>query len=296
MSNGVCSTAIAALGSVIIFLSGSPASGDDARLVSISYSNSSSDERLEEKKDYAYNGGYLLKDYAQPKKIIKKITPDKEKGKKNSNPYNIDRNKRPSNPYKNYKKNSVNYKVNKGDTLFSISRKFEIPFSVLCSLNDFSGDEKIKAGAVIRVPESEKNEDADNSVNERPAKDNPARKVAFEWPVKNVKNFRQDGSDGIKPLGIIITGNPGAKVFPSADGVVQKIGSMRGFGKYVVVKHDGKFVTVYSNLDKISVAEGQRLTTKSSIGKMDQSNGKLHFQIDYAGKPKNPASYLPAKS
>ena len=296
MSNGVCFIAITALSGVLIFISGSPVSGEETRLVSISYNQSSKHENLEENKEYA-EGGYFLKDYAQSKKSLKKITPDKSK--RNDNPYHIDKNKKPRNPYHDSKKKTTNYKVNKGDTLFSISRKFSIPFNVLCSLNDFSGEEKIKAGAVIKVPASEKTEKAEvaeNPVKKNPRNDSPNKKVSFVWPVKDVKNFKQDGADGIKAIGIIITGNPGAKVYPSADGSVEKIGNMRGFGKYVVVRHEGKFVTVYSNLEKISVTEGQKITTKSSIGKIDTENGRLHFQIDYAGKPKNPTSYLPAKS
>lgn len=296
MSNGVFFIAITALSSAFIFFSGSPVSGDDTRLVSITYNQASTNDSLEEKKEYAY-GGYFLKDYAQSKKVIKKITPDKDK--KNNNPYNIDRNKKPHNPYPHSKKKAANYKVNKGDTLFSISRKFNIPINVLCSLNGFSGEEKIKEGIIIKVPASgktEKTEMADNSSKKNSRDDSSNKKLLFVWPVRDVKNFKQDGADGIKPIGIIITGNPGARVYPSADGTVEKIGNMRGFGKYIVMRHEGKFVTVYSNLDKISVTEGQKLTTKSSIGKIDHSNGKLHFQIDYAGKPKNPASYLPAKS
>jgi murein DD-endopeptidase MepM/ murein hydrolase activator NlpD len=296
MSNGVCFIAISALGSALLFFSVSPAAGDDSRIVSISYNRASSSS-LEENREYA-DGGYFLKDYAKSKKVIKN-NPDK--GKKIHNPYNTDHNK---NPYKispHSKKKTTNYKVNKGETLYSISRKFNIPFNDLCNLNDFSGDEKIKSGAVIKVPFTEKSmkdEIAENSP-ENNFKDNPAdknKKISFIWPVRDVKNYKQDGADGIKPIGIIITGNPGAKVYPSADGSVEKIGNMRGFGKYVVVRHEGKFVTVYSNLDKISVTEGQKITTKSSIGKINSLNAKLHFQIDYAGKPKNPAAYLPAKS
>ncbi len=296
MSNGVCFIAISALSGALIFFSNSPVSGEETRLVSISYTQSSANDSLEENKEYA-EGGYFLKDYAQSKKSYKKSSSDK--GKKNDNPYNVDRNKKPHSPYHNTKKKNANYKVIKGDTLFSISRKFGIPFNVLCTLNDFSGEEKIKAGSIIKVPASdktEKTEVAENSVKKNTGNDSSNKKVSFDWPVKDVKNFKQDGADGIKPIGIIITGNPGAKVYPSADGSVEKIGNMRGFGKYVVVRHEGKFVTVYSNLEKISVTEGQKITTKSSIGKIDISNGKFHFQIDYAGKPKNPASYLPAKS
>ncbi len=297
MSNGVCFIAITALSGVLIFFSGSPVSGEETRLVSISYNQSSKHERLEENKEYA-EGGYFLKDYAKSKKSAKKI--NSEKNKKNDNPYHIDKNKKPRNPYYDSRKKNANYKVIKGDTLFSISRKFSIPFNDLCALNDFSGEEKIKAGAVIKVPASDKTEKAEvaENIEKNKTKDDLRnnKKVSFVWPVKDVKNFKQDGADGIKPIGIIITGNPGAKVYPSADGSVEKIGNMRGFGKYVVVRHEGKFVTVYSNLEKISVIEGQKITTKSTLGKIDTANGKLHFQIDYAGKPKNPASYLPAKS
>ena len=120
-------------------------------------------------------------------------------------------------------------------------------------------------------------------------------KPDFTWPLKNIKTYTHDGINGVKPIGIIITGKQNAGVTTSASGIVKKIGYMRGFGNYIIIKHKGRFATVYSNLKKIVVKEGEEVKVGTMIGYVG-NNKKLHFQIDYEGRPDDPLKYLPKNS
>ena len=95
-------------------------------------------------------------------------------------------------------------------------------------------------------------------------------------------------------MGIIITGKENSKILSSARGIVKKVGIMRGFGQYVIMKHLDRYFTIYSNLKTIFVTEGQVIGSGKTIGKLN--GNKLHFQIDYSGKPEDPLKYLSKRS
>ncbi|HKB72233.1 MAG TPA: M23 family metallopeptidase [Thermoanaerobaculia bacterium] len=71
----------------------------------------------------------------------------------------------------------------------------------------------------------------------------------------------------------------GRPVFATADGVVRWTGpvSLRGgpayfrFGKVVAIRHGARAVTVYGNLDNVSVARGQRVRRGDRIGTVAES-------------------------
>jgi LysM repeat protein len=178
------------------------------------------------------------------------------------------------------------YKVVKGDNLSRISDKFNVPVSELLKINKIKNNDKILSGTLIKIPDkiiitkSIKN-NANKSISEAPR---------FIWPMKSVYGARRDGLDGVKPIGIIITGNSDNNVLSSADGIIEKIGYMRGFGNYIIIKHVNKYLTIYSNLKNIEVAEGDKIRKGESLGKLE--GNKLHFQIGRSGKPEDPMSYL----
>lgn len=185
----------------------------------------------------------------------------------------------------------VYYIVKKGDTLFSIAKRSGISLKRIQDFNNLNEDLKIHQGMKLKIPS--KNSVIKISSGE-PAKKNPASKPEFLWPLKKVKCYNRDGKDGVKPIGIIIKGNPGGEVIASENGIVKKVGYMRGYGKYIVVGHDGKYITVYSNLMEVEVKTGDTVKRGGRIGNISDDM-TLHFQIDRAGKPENPIILLPKR-
>jgi lipoprotein NlpD len=190
---------------------------------------------------------------------------------------------------------SRTYKVSKGDNLTKIANKLNVSIAELARINNISKDCKVKEGMKLKVPGCINDKKADKkSDTEILIEHNNQNKPNFSWPIKKVYNTKSDGLDGVKPIGIIITGETNSTVFSAAEGVVTKVGNMRGFGNYIILKHINQYLSIYSNLKDICVNEGEQVGCGKSIGRLE--GNKLHFQIDYSGKPQNPLIYLTKKT
>lgn len=188
--------------------------------------------------------------------------------------------------------------VKKGETLYGLSLKYKIPLQELCRINGIAPAKGIKAGERLKIPgnKAESSRVADRNKKLHDTRSDTAKEGSnpvFLWPLKRVIEYKKDQTNGVKSIGITITGQPGAAVHSSAKGVVRRIGHMRGYGNYVVILHSDRFATVYANMDKINVREGERIASGMMIGRIDSAETTLHFQIDHQGKPTNPLKYLP---
>jgi lipoprotein NlpD len=115
------------------------------------------------------------------------------------------------------------------------------------------------------------------------------------WPTagKLLHPFNQ----GTNPKGVAIGGNPGQPVVASAGGKVVYSGSgLRGYGKLIIIKHDGTYLSVYAHNRELLVKEGEHVSKGQRIaemGNLDSERVGLHFEIRRLGKPVDPLEYLP---
>jgi murein DD-endopeptidase MepM/ murein hydrolase activator NlpD len=95
--------------------------------------------------------------------------------------------------------------------------------------------------------------------------------------------------------GIDIPAPTGTLVFATGQGQVKKAATEEGWGKLVVIEHDGGYTTVYAHLDEIGVEAGAKVTVGQVIGKVGntgQSTGShLHYEVRKNGEHVNPADY-----
>ena len=163
----------------------------------------------------------------------------------------------------------------------------------------------------LRLPYSEQNlaslSRSDAKPEARPEiKPEPAKPVAvaaperatdaidFIWPAKGrvVAGFSEPRNKGLD-----IAGNMGDPVVAAAAGRVIYVGSgIPGLGKFIVVRHENGFNTVYAHNREILVKMDQSLTRGQKIaelGNTDADSPKLHFQIRKFGTPLDPMKYLP---
>jgi len=189
------------------------------------------------------------------------------------------------------------YKVRKRDTLSAIARRSGSSVEELCALNGIKAGAPLYAGMVLKVPGAEKKEHHAAAKAVEPKAHSKDKIVAprFNWPLPAVVKISREEINGVKPIGIEITGAPGQSVLSAAAGTVKKVGDMRGFGTYVIIAHDDRFVTVYARLKSVNVREGDSVKAGCPIG-VPESGGVVHFEIGRGGKPVDPLAYLPKKS
>ena len=104
-------------------------------------------------------------------------------------------------------------------------------------------------------------------------------------------------SEAASLKGIDIAGAAGQPVAASAGGKVVYAGTgLRGYGKLIIIKHNGTYLSAYAHNRDILVKEGQQVTKGQKIAEMGNSDAdqvKLHFEIRRQGKPMDPLKYLP---
>lgn len=121
-----------------------------------------------------------------------------------------------------------------------------------------------------------------------------AEGIEFIWPHRGrvLQGFSEPNNKGID-----IAGKPGDAVVAAAPGRVMYTGTgIRGYGKLIVIKHDNNFNSVYAHNREILVKEGQAVARGQKIAELGDSDAdmpKLHFEIRQAGKPVDPARFLP---
>lgn len=125
-----------------------------------------------------------------------------------------------------------------------------------------------------------------------PNKDN------WYWPAKG-RLLKGYSNSGKIHKGIDISGNIGDAVKSTQAGTVVYAGSrLAGYGKLVIVKHKGQYLSAYAHNSRILVSEGQAVKAGSKIAEIGRSGStqtKLHFEIRLQGKPVNPLSLLPRR-
>lgn len=120
----------------------------------------------------------------------------------------------------------------------------------------------------------------------------------FIWPVPASKrvssHFGKRGSGHHD--GVDIVADRGTHIIASAGGVVSFVGSMRGYGKTVILKHKDGHHTVYAHTNRYFVSKGQKVSQGeviAKVGNTGRSSGPhLHFEIRKNNRVRNPAGYL----
>jgi len=177
------------------------------------------------------------------------------------------------------------YYVKKGESLWSISREYNVKLEAIIAANSIADASKISTGQQLRIP---------NVLGARLSICN------FIWPVRG----RITSPYGVRVLngrkefhaGIDIGGPTGTNIVAAESGRVSYAGYMRGYGNVIILSHNGGYSTVYGHNLVNLVKKGQSVKKGSVIGKVGRTGNAtgahLHFEIRLSGKPVNPISYL----
>ena len=104
-----------------------------------------------------------------------------------------------------------------------------------------------------------------------------------------------------KHTGIDYAAASGTRVRAVGDGIVDFAGVKGGYGKVVILRHNGQYATLYAHLSRFppGMRTGARVTQGDTIGFVGQTGWAtgphLHYEFRIAGQPRNPLSIaLPA--
>lgn len=120
--------------------------------------------------------------------------------------------------------------------------------------------------------------------------------IDWAWPTngKLIGSFVEGSNKGLD-----ISGSVGEPILAAASGKVILVSSaLRGYGNFVIIKHNTAFLSVYAHNSRILVKEEQQVTKGQKIaevGNSDSDQPKLHFEIRHQGKPVDPVKFLPAR-
>ncbi|MEZ4703645.1 MAG: M23 family metallopeptidase [Bdellovibrionota bacterium] len=122
------------------------------------------------------------------------------------------------------------------------------------------------------------------------------------WPAKgwltSTFGYRISPFTGLRHMhsGIDIAAAIGTEVRSPANGVVTRVGTEPGFGKFLVINHGYGIVTRYGHNSKMLVKVGQKVKRGepiSLVGNTGRSTGPhLHYEIRVNGVPVNPMQYI----
>ncbi|WP_372390659.1 peptidoglycan DD-metalloendopeptidase family protein [Xanthomonas sp. NCPPB 3582] len=198
--------------------------------------------------------------------------------------------------------------VQRGDTLYAISRRTNITAADLAAWNGLSSPNTIYPGQILKLypggaskPGSSAPVAGGTVVPARPAAPVAApvsSGFSWRWPADGVVVGTFVSGETTRQ-GVDIAGTSGQAVRAAADGVVVYSGAgLVGYGELIIIKHNDQWLSAYGHNRKRLLNEGQNVKAGQQIAEMGRSGAArdmLHFEIRYNGKPVDPLLYLPRK-
>ncbi len=100
--------------------------------------------------------------------------------------------------------------------------------------------------------------------------------------------------------GIDLLADVGEAVLAAKSGKVISATQNRGMGKYVIIRHADKYITIYGHLSEILVRKNDRVRQGQVIGRVGKTGNArpadmlphLHFEIRKNGVPQDPLDYI----
>jgi len=189
--------------------------------------------------------------------------------------------------------------VEKGETLKSIAKKYEIDISYIAGFNGIPEDFKLEIGYELIIPDAEKTEERENVNNKKVSTTKPVSqpsKVASGYFINPVPGSRK--TQGLHGKNAIDLAAPiGTPIYAAAPGKVllARYGWNGAYGNMIIIQHPNGTKTLYSHLSSIETSTGANVNRGQLIGRVGNSgrvrpspggNGAhLHFEVHGAKNP-----------
>ncbi len=199
--------------------------------------------------------------------------------------------------YKVVKTKIIKYRVKPGDSLIKIAKKFRVYTKDIIRLNKLKKPYHLRVGQVLKIPKKvvsyvrREEEEYYTEINPK-----TSINFGFIWPLEGTVINKFVNNSMMRHLGIDISSNCGEPVVASESGKVIFAGnSIKAYGKLIVIKHKGRFNTIYGHLRDILVREGQYVRKGQTIGtagNLDDTTCGIYFEIRKNTVPVDPLVFL----
>jgi murein DD-endopeptidase MepM/ murein hydrolase activator NlpD len=197
------------------------------------------------------------------------------------------------------------YRVVRGDTLYSIARRYQTTVDAILAASDLVRDHVLKPGDVLRIPPTGAAVPAAAAIRaqETPPQPvvpaNPAAApravvpgtvdASVRWPVAAREVSYMTG----KLSGVMLTGGRTESVKSLTEGTVISAGPYRGFGRVAIVQVSGGYLYVYGGCESLSVKEGDKVVPGTELGRLGidalSEKPQLFFLVYRNNIPVDPA-------
>ena len=163
--------------------------------------------------------------------------------------------------------NYIEHEVQEGETIYSISRLYQMQPEELARINDIAIPEYlIYPEMVLKVRSSESN-----------SSDAATESGDWQWPLVNLDQMRD--SD-IKDLpGVLLIANSGDTARAASSGKVIVAGEqIRPISLMVLIQHDNDYISVYGYMQELAVNQGDEVSAGQALGRLD-NDGRLYFEV-----------------
>ena len=195
------------------------------------------------------------------------------------------------------------YRVVRGDTLFSIARKFSVSVASIQEVNSLPNNYVLREGDTLRLP-LEARITVESLIPAGPSQNVAAGAAgvpqsgttgtgtvnsSVRWPVAARELSYMTG----KLSGVVITGLRGESVNSLTLGIVLSAGPYRGFGRVVIVQVEGGYLYFYGGCESLSVKEGDKVGPGTELRKLGvdavSNKPQLFFMVYRSNTPVDPA-------
>ncbi|RHX82467.1 LysM peptidoglycan-binding domain-containing protein [Leptospira yasudae] len=185
------------------------------------------------------------------------------------------------------------YTVEKGDTYYSLGKKFKVDYHKIMEWNGKKQTDSLVPGEKLRVQKSQRENDKPSPISKsiRPLPDESfdSSRPHLHFPLKS----RAPVQTPFNKLtfaphkGVLFKGSRHNEVRPATSGKVLVVDEMEGYKKYVILEHKNGYSSVYANLKSVSVSEGETVDSSKILGALESGKG-LYFQLNRGSVPVDP--------
>ena len=195
--------------------------------------------------------------------------------------------------------------VRPGENVYRIALYYGVSQDAVIRANDIDDVTTVSVGQQLVIPGASKSPPskslAMSFAPRAPHGDPRARAkresdVEFAWPIRGRVSSSYGWRNGRRHEGIDIPAKKGTKIRAAEAGKVIHSGGLGDYGRVVIIKHAGRYSTVYAHNRRNKVEEGafvEKGDVIAEVGSTGNASGPhLHFEIRRNRKPQDPRQYL----